>query len=408
VTIRPIGKQGVEHSYMASSENKNISGVGSKQATDNDVRQICVCSHCNKKIRFKAKYAGKEAKCPGCEQPIVLNPVQQYQPVEFNRTDRLTSMAGWTTSIVLHILLLLSFTGITLQTGLGTGSKERDVRIVVEDPGIPEISDVDLTSPETPTPELTVPSPTDLHGDELTEDIASDSLTSGIDDLTSSAPDVSDSTAPMEGDLGGLSLGGGGMDVPLGGWGDLGLGGSGGGAGVGTGRGGRGGFGTFFGSRVRGRNFVYVVDNSGSMTGAKLQAAKDELIKSINELTSSQKFFIIFYNSGYNPMIPIFNLVNATDENKELARSWIESIGAGGGTRPNEAMIIALQLRPDAVWLLSDGEFNERISAISTINNANMMTGVKIHTIAYYNTGQGRLDLNFIANNNRGTCTIYP
>jgi hypothetical protein len=379
----------------------------SKQATDENVRQICVCPHCNKKIRFKAKYAGKNANCPDCKQPIVLNPIQEYKYTEHNRTDRLSSIAGWTTSIVLHILLLLSFTGITWQIGFGTGSKERDVRIVVEDPGIPEYSDVDLTSAETPAPELTVPSPTDLQGDELTEEIASDSLTSGMDELTSVAPEISDSTEPIGGDLGGLSLGGGGMDVPLGGWGDLGLSGSGGGTGGGAG--GRGIGGTFFGSRVKGRSFVYVVDRSGSMgSQGKLEAAKEELVKSIGDLTPRQKFFIIFYDSGCYPM-PFPNLVNATKANKAIVLPWIESIGPGTSTQPEEAMVLALGLRPDAVWLLSDGDFTNRDSAINTINNANMNVRAQIHTIVYHNpTGQGRFDLESIAKNNRGTCTIYP
>jgi hypothetical protein len=60
------------------------------------------------------------------------------------------------------------------------------------------------------------------------------------------------------------------------------------------------------------------------------------------------------------------------------------------------------------VWLLSDGEFTNRVSAINTINNVNMTARAEIHTIAYYNTGQGRDDLELIAKNNRGKCTIYP
>jgi hypothetical protein len=151
---------------MTSSDKKNISSADSKHATDEDVRQICVCPHCNKKIRFKAKYAGKNTNCPGCKQPIVLNPIQEYKYTEHNRTDRLSLIAGWTTSIVFHGLLLLSFAGVTWQTGIGKGGEERDVRIIVEDPGFPEYSDVDLTSAETPAPELTVPSPADLQGDE--------------------------------------------------------------------------------------------------------------------------------------------------------------------------------------------------------------------------------------------------
>jgi hypothetical protein len=394
---------------MTLKDKKNTPSADSKHATDEDVRQICVCPHCNKKIRFKAKYAGKKANCPGCKQPIVLNPIQEYKYTEHNRTDRLSLIAGWTTSIVFHGLLLLSFVGVTWQTGFGTGSKERDVRIVVEDPGLPEYSDVDLTSAETPTPELTVPSPTDLQADEPTKEIGSDSLTSGMDELTSVAPEVSDSTEPIGGDLGGLSLGGGGMDVPLGGWGDLGLAGGGGGTGVGNRGGGRGGFGTFFGSRVRGRNFVYVVDRSGSMgSQGKLKAAKEELVRSIGDLTPRQKFFIIFYDSGCYPM-PANGLVMATEENKALCLPWIESIGPGTSTQPEEAMVLALGLRPDAVWLLSDGDFTNRDSAINTINNANMNVRAQIHTIVYHNpTGQGRFDLESIAKNNRGTCTIYP
>jgi hypothetical protein len=143
------------------------------------------------------------------------------------------------------------------------------------------------------------------------------------------------------------------------------------------------------------------------MSGSKLRAAKDELIKSVRDLTPRQRFFIIFYDSGYYPM-PANGLVMATEENKALCLPWIESIGPGTSTQPEEAMVLALGLRPDAVWLLSDGDFTNRYSAINTINNANMTARAEIHTIAYYNTGQGRSDLEFIADNNRGTCTIYP
>jgi hypothetical protein len=395
---------------MNSSDKKKKSNTGNKQATDEDIKQICICPHCNKKIRFRAKYAGRNANCPGCKQPIVLNPIQEHKYTEYNRTDRLSSIAGWTTSIVLHGLLLLSFAGVTWHTGIGKGGEERDVSIVVEDPGFPEYSDVELTSPEASSPELIEPSASDLTGEEPTEEIGGDSPTSGMDELTIVAPEVSDSSEPMGGDLGGLSSGGGGMDTPSGGWGDPGLGVSGGGAGVGTGRGGRGGFGTFFGSRVRGGSFVYVVDCSGSMSGlnpmgiSRLDAVKFELIRSVSNLSARQKFFIIFYNNASIPM-QADGLVSAEENNKMNYLNWARSINAGGGTQPKDAMLHALSLKPDAIWLLSDGEFDPIVC--DEIRNNNPDAVVQIHTIAFHSQS-GYAVLWRIANENGGSYRFIP
>ena len=392
-----------------TSNNRNIPNNDRKQAIDEDVRRICVCPHCNKKIRFRARYAGRNAKCPACEQPIVLSPVREYQFTEINRIDRLPPIAGWTTSIVLHLLLLLSFAGVSWQTGIGKGSEERNVRIVVEDPGFPEISDIELTSPEIPVSELIELSASDIMGDELTEEIGGDLLTSGMDETTSLELEVSDSTEPTGGDLGGLSLGGGGMDVPLGGLGDMGLGGR--GAGIGAGRGGRGGFGTFFGSRVRGGSFVYVVDCSGSMSNSsnrmgisRMNAVKNELIRSVGDLSPSQKFFIIFYNSSSIPM-QADGLVPADENNKRYYLNWAGSIGSGGGTQPRDSMLHALSLEPDAIWLLSDGEFDPFVC--DEIRSNNPGGDIQIHTIAFHSP-TGYAVLQRIAYENNGSYHFIP
>src|SRR5262245_18159127 len=64
-------------------------------------------------------------------------------------------------------------------------------------------------------------------------------------------------------------------------------GGSGGGSGTGRGRGSGPGVGLgagFFGSKGKGKSFVYVVDCSGSMYGERFRRAKTELVRSINKL----------------------------------------------------------------------------------------------------------------------------
>ncbi|UCF15296.1 MAG: VWA domain-containing protein [Phycisphaerales bacterium] len=385
---------------MSSGEKRNISSAKRTGQADSDQELICVCTNCNRQIRFRAKYTSKEANCPGCKAPIVLTPIEPFEFTGSSRTDRISSIAGWSTSLVLHSLLFLIFAGLTWQTGFGTGSREKGVGIVLDDAGFAESGDLDLTSPAGHSPELTVPAPSASEGDELTEETRDNSLESGVNETTSVDLELTDSTRSTGGNLGGPSLGRGGMDVPAGGWGGPGLGGSGGQARIG--RGGRGGEGTFFGSRVRGQSFVYVVDRSGSMGGARIEAVKTELINSVNRLEPDQKFFIIFYNSVSHPM-QANGLVLATEANKMNYLTWVRSIMARGGTHPEQAMLHALSLKPDAIWLLSDGAFSNSVCDVIRAQNP----GIQIHTIAFHNQA-GQAVLWRIANENGGSYMFVP
>lgn len=114
----------------------------------------------------------------------------------------------------------------------------------------------------------------------------------------------------------------------------------------------------FFGIGGYGQTFVYVVDASGSMNEAgKFQRAKYELLHSIEQLASDQRFFIIFFNHGAYPM-NAREPVLATKDALADATAWIESISPDGGTVPLPALLHALSLRPDAIYFLSDGQFD--------------------------------------------------
>jgi hypothetical protein len=115
---------------------------------------------------------------------------------------------------------------------------------------------------------------------------------------------------------------------------------------------------SFFGIRARGQFFVYVVDCSLSMLDDdRLPRATIELRRSVFALEQPQKFEVIFYNNESIPM-PGGPVPRTADlQAKNLLLSWIRLIEPDGGTEPRPALKQALALRPDAVFLLSDGEF---------------------------------------------------
>src|SRR5271157_1170140 len=113
---------------------------------------------------------------------------------------------------------------------------------------------------------------------------------------------------------------------------------------------------SFFGLRARGQFFVFVVDQSGSMIDDdRLTRAKIELLRSVFALQPPQRFEVIFYNEEATPM-PGGPLPRPADlKTKNQLTSWLHLIG----TDPRPAMAQAIALQPDAVFLLSDGEFPE-------------------------------------------------
>jgi hypothetical protein len=138
----------------------------------------------------------------------------------------------------------------------------------------------------------------------------------------------------------------------------------------------------FFGVSGYGNSFVYVVDCSGSMKeSGKLERAKYELLQSIDQLSDDQKYFVIFYNTDAIPMDGKAT-IEATEDNFARTRRWVELVGANGGTNPLPALLIALSLRPDAIYFLSDGLFDgNTITQVRTINRRKGK--IPIHSIAF-------------------------
>lgn len=177
-----------------------------------------------------------------------------------------------------------------------------------------------------------------------------------------------------------------------------------------TGLGGYGGT-RLFGLEAQGRKFVYVFDRSQSMAeygGVPLEAAKRELIASINQLTSQQQFYIITYN--HKPRL--FNLsygrlAFATESNLDQAGQYIQNVEASGGTEHYEPLRMAMNLKPDVIFLITDGEAKDDLSVgdlrrLEQINSG----GATIHVILFAASPRPNSTLMRLAKNSRGNYKV--
>jgi von Willebrand factor type A domain len=115
---------------------------------------------------------------------------------------------------------------------------------------------------------------------------------------------------------------------------------------------------SFFGIRAQGRFFIYVIDCSGSMIDEdRFARATMEVRRSVLALQAPQQFEVIFYNDESIPMPGGPRPRPADAPNKNQLMAWLRLIEPDSGTDPRLALRQALSLRPEAVFLLSDGEF---------------------------------------------------
>jgi len=143
------------------------------------------------------------------------------------------------------------------------------------------------------------------------------------------------------------------------------------------------------GGQARGaRNIAYVVDRSGSML-TTIAGVKKELRGSIGALRRSQKFHVIFFNTGAPLENPPRRMVSAINAHKTQAFEFIESITAGGGTDPRLAVRRAFAVEPDLVYLLTDGEFDPAL--VELLSQLNRDRSVRIFTIAYVSRNGAQL-----------------
>ncbi len=174
----------------------------------------------------------------------------------------------------------------------------------------------------------------------------------------------------------------------------------------------------FCGVEGGGNHFVYLVDSSGSM-GDGFESARSALLASIELLTPEQRYYVVFFDADSDYM-RLSNAnqdeprsVFATPENKVATKRWAMRINKDRGKAPYDPLRFALTLKPDVIFLLSDGEFPQGIEdLLKEENNVTNLFGESkpisiVHTIAYFSE-EGESRMRRIAKQNLGQYRYVP
>jgi hypothetical protein len=162
-------------------------------------------------------------------------------------------------------------------------------------------------------------------------------------------------------------------------------------------------YGKFFGTGTSGKKFVFVVDNSNSMTNGKFQTALRELEETVANLTEEHEFYVIFFSDTAYPMFhpkPAKALVPATAENKERLADWLYGVEMCLKTRGEAAMAAAIMLNPDVIYVLGDGAFTDNTEQRMTAPHNRKIV---VNTLGMQVNGKGAGQLKAIAQANNGT-----
>lgn len=141
---------------------------------------------------------------------------------------------------------------------------------------------------------------------------------------------------------------------------------------------------TFFGVEARGNRFAYIVDVSGSMTvGGKIEALKGQLAGSINALLQNASFFVAAFSTDAYALGGEVKWWPASDDKRSEATRGIAGMRGDGGTEPLPGfkMVYALRPKPDAIYFMTDGEFDPDVEI--QIRRMNIEWKIPIHCICF-------------------------
>lgn len=126
------------------------------------------------------------------------------------------------------------------------------------------------------------------------------------------------------------------------------------------------------GTRLPPREMIFVIDNSGSMGGVSMDAAKSSLIYALDRLRPGDRFNVIRFDDSMTELFPA--PVAATESNVSRARRYAESLYASGGTEMLPALREALvddtpadRERVRQVIFLTDGSLSNEEEMMAEI-----------------------------------------
>jgi hypothetical protein len=177
----------------------------------------------------------------------------------------------------------------------------------------------------------------------------------------------------------------------------------------------------FFGIKIISHKVIFIIDISGSMNEgllneyqgmkgqSRIEVAKTELLKCVSGLDASAFFNIIIFSTGVEKWVD-GGLAAATQKNRDEAKSYIERIGANGGTNLYDAVELAFEDKDvDTIFIMSDGEPNlgkesDPVIIREHVKAWNEHRGIVINTIQV--AGQFQV-LDWLAEDSGGTHVKY-
>ena len=171
------------------------------------------------------------------------------------------------------------------------------------------------------------------------------------------------------------------------------------GAGIGNGRGPGHAYTSMFGLEGEGGDFVYVFDRSDSMntyytleddgalevTVTPLEAAKNELSRSLGDLNRSCRFQVVFYNDSAVAYGNTLALAAATSNNVAGVRQFVREMPAEDGTNHLAGLERAIMCRPQVIFLLTDAEQKDdpSIETVRQLAHLCKRANIKINIIHF-------------------------
>jgi Ca-activated chloride channel family protein len=139
------------------------------------------------------------------------------------------------------------------------------------------------------------------------------------------------------------------------------------------------------------KSVIFVVDRSGSMSGKKIEQAREALKFVLNNLRAGDTFNIVAYDSTVESFRP--ELQKYDDETRKAAIGFVEGLYAGGSTNIDGALSTALNMiqddtRPNFVIFLTDGlptagETNEGRIAAKVLEQNKLRTRIVSFGVGY-------------------------
>jgi hypothetical protein len=112
----------------------------------------------------------------------------------------------------------------------------------------------------------------------------------------------------------------------------------------------------FFGQQGHGQRFAFILDRSGSMSGARWIACCGQLERALKAMPTHAEFKVLLFNTGVaEPSGQAWTRAEPALVNEAIA--WVGTHGPSGGTNPVPAFErVFSDLPPDVIYFLTDGD----------------------------------------------------